>query len=279
VLQLVLEQLPEANLDREILVRTDIGGANPRLHRGPPRSGHPLSVSHERTSGRADERTSGRADARGDRKDARPQVASAIDGEGEVRDDAQVIDRVDLSAWPGGTWLIVRERSNPGAQLSVFDCAVGYRRTTSITDQHGADVAVLELRDRRRAGVEDEIAAGKMKEGCAHLPFAAFEHNQVWLELFSDPGAARLAAASLFEASEPSPSPSRCASASCASPGSSPVPRGAPSCACRTPGRGPRRWRRPSPRCTRWPRRVRSLIAGQSHLRLLLRPQGGFQLP
>ena len=110
---------------------------------------------------------------------------SAIDAEGEVREGAwvtELTDEVDLSAWPEGTRLIVRrERPHPGAQFQVFD-AQGYRHTAFITDQDGADIAALELRHRRRAKVEDEIRCGK-ETGMRNLPFAAFEHNRVWLEL------------------------------------------------------------------------------------------------
>lgn len=89
---------------------------------------------------------------------------------------------MDLSGWPEGTRLIVRrERPHPGAQFQVFD-AEGYRHTAFITDQDGGDIAALELRHRRRAKVEDEIRTGK-ETGMRNLPFAAFEANQVWLEL------------------------------------------------------------------------------------------------
>jgi hypothetical protein len=117
-----------------------------------------------------------------------PQAAwqSAIDGEGEVREGAQVAeltDRVELSSWPEGTRLIARrERPHPGAQLSVFDCSCGYRHTAFITDQAGADVAALELRHRRRARVEDAIRVGK-ETGMRKMPFGAFDYNRAWLEI------------------------------------------------------------------------------------------------
>jgi hypothetical protein len=60
--------------------------------------------------------------------------------------------------------------------------AEGYRHTAFITDQQGDDIAALELRHRRRANVEDEIRTGR-ETGMRNLPFAAFEANQVWLEL------------------------------------------------------------------------------------------------
>jgi hypothetical protein len=175
VLQLALEQLPEPDLDREILVRTDIGGRTHAFTRDCREAGIRFSVGYE-----VDERV----------REAilqTPESAwqSAIDAEGAERKGAwvtELTEGVDLSAWPEGTRLIVRrERPHPGAQFEVFD-AEGYRHTAFITDQDGTDIAALELRHRRRAKVEDEIRCGK-DTGMRNLPFAAFEHNRTWLEL------------------------------------------------------------------------------------------------
>ena len=104
---------------------------------------------------------------------------------GEDRDGAwvaELTDRIDLSAWPKGSRLICRsERPHPGAQFTIFD-EHGYRYTCFLTDQDGNDIAVLELRHRGRARVEDSIRAGK-DTGMRNLPHHAFEHNQTWLEL------------------------------------------------------------------------------------------------
>jgi Transposase DDE domain group 1 len=176
VLQLALEQLPEGDLDREILARADIGGRTHAFTQDCRDAGIRFSVGYE-----VDERV----------REAiaeLPESAwrSAVDGDGEVREGAQVTElteRVDLSTWPEGTRLIVRrERPHPGAQLSVFDCEAGYRHTAFITDQGDADVAALELRHRRRARVEDAIRVGK-ETGMRKMPFAAFAHNEAWLEV------------------------------------------------------------------------------------------------
>lgn len=175
VLQLALEQLPEADLDREILVRTDIGGRTHAFISDCREAGIRFSVGYE-----VDERV---------REAILELPASAwqqaIDAEGAQREGAQVTEltgRVDLSAWPEGTRLISRrERPHPGAQFQVFD-ADGYRHTAFITDQSDADIAALELRHRRRARVEDAIRTGK-DTGMANMPFAAFAHNQAWLEV------------------------------------------------------------------------------------------------
>lgn len=176
VLQLALEQLPEADLDRQILARADIGGRTHAFTSDCRDAGIRFSVGYE-----VDERV---RDAITDLPESAWQ--SAIDGDGQEREGAQVTElteRVDLSTWPQGTRLIVRrERPHPGAQLSVLDCETGYRHTAFITDQQGADVAALELRHRRRARVEDAIRTGK-ETGMRRMPFAAFEHNAAWLEI------------------------------------------------------------------------------------------------
>lgn len=174
VLQLALEQLPERDLEREILARADIGGRTHAFTQDCRDAGIRFSVGYE-----VDERVR-------DAITELPESAweSAIDGDGSERAQVtELTDRVDLSSWPEGTRLIVRrERPHPGAQLSVFDCEAGYRHTAFITDQDDADVAALELRHRRRARVEDAIRAGK-KTGMRKMPFAAFAHNEAWLEV------------------------------------------------------------------------------------------------
>lgn len=175
VLQLALEQLPAEDLGREILARADIGGRTHAFTQDCRDAGIRFSVGYE-VEARVREAILGL-----------PESAwqSAIDAEGAEREGAQVAeltDHVDLSAWPDGTRLICRrERPHPGAQFEVFD-AHGYRHTAFITDQGGEDIAALELRHRRRARVEDSIRTGK-ETGMRNLPFAAFEHNQAWLEV------------------------------------------------------------------------------------------------
>lgn len=176
VLQLALEQLPARDLDREILVRADIGGRTHAFTSDCREAAVRFSVGYE-----VDERV---REAVG----ALPASAwqQAVEGDGTEREGAQVTeltDRLDLAGWPEGTRLICRrERPHPGAQLSVLDCETGYRHTAFITDQQGADIAALELRHRRRAKVEDAIRVAK-ETGMRRMPFAAFAHNQAWLEV------------------------------------------------------------------------------------------------
>jgi Transposase DDE domain group 1 len=108
----------------------------------------------------------------------------AIDGQGQPRLGAEVAElaTLDLAGWPAGTRAICRrEDPHPGAQLSFTD-ADGHRFQVFITDQPDPDITALELRHRRRAGVEDRIRCGKAT-GLRNLPFDLWRRNQVWLEL------------------------------------------------------------------------------------------------
>jgi hypothetical protein len=150
VLQMALEQLPEADLDREILARADIGGATHAFTHDCRSAQILFSVGYA-VSERLREAIL-----------ELPESAwvQAIDAEGTEREGAwvaELTDRLDLTEWPEGTRAIVRrERPHPGAQFEIFDAA-GYRYTALLTDQDGSDIAALELRHRRRARVEDSI--------------------------------------------------------------------------------------------------------------------------
>jgi hypothetical protein len=175
VLGLAVAQLPAEDLDREILVRTDIGGQTHAFTADCREAGIRFSVGYELTE-----------TVRAAILEV-PEAAwvQAINGDGEDRDGAwvsELTDRLDLSAWPEGSRLICRsERPHPGAQFTIFD-EHGYRYTCFLTDQDGNDIAALELRHRGRARVEDSIRQGK-DTGMRNLPHHAFEHNQTWLEL------------------------------------------------------------------------------------------------
>ncbi|HUA71883.1 MAG TPA: IS1380 family transposase [Solirubrobacteraceae bacterium] len=175
VLGMALAQIPAQDLEREMLVRTDIGGCTHAFTADCREAGIRFSVGYELTD------TVRQAIL--DTPEAR--WVQAINADGEERDGAwvtELIDGVDLSAWPEGSRLICRrERPHPGAQFQIFD-EHGYRHTCFITDQHGTDIAALELRHRGRARVEDSIRAGK-DTGMRNLPHHAFAHNQTWLEL------------------------------------------------------------------------------------------------
>ncbi|MCA1700469.1 MAG: IS1380 family transposase [Actinobacteria bacterium] len=173
-LQMALEQLPAADLEREILARADVGGATHAFTHDCREAQIRFSVGYA-----IDERLRAAIPAL-------PQSAwtQATDAEGEPREGAwvaELTDHLDLSAWPAGTRLVVRrERPHPGAQFEVFD-QDGYRHTAFLTDQEG-EIAALELRHRRRARVEDSIRTGK-DTGMRNLPFGSFAANEAWLEL------------------------------------------------------------------------------------------------
>jgi hypothetical protein len=113
----------------------------------------------------------------------------ALDAEGEVRDGAWVAELtglLNLSRWPAGMRVIVRvERPHPGAQLRITD-ADGNRVTAFATNTGpggpGAQIAVLELRHRRRARCEDRIRAAK-DTGLTNLPLHGFDQNRIWCQI------------------------------------------------------------------------------------------------
>ncbi len=174
VLGLALAQLPAEDLDREILVRTDIGGCTHAFTADCRDAGIRFSVGYEL----------GETVRHAILELPETAWTQAINADGAQRDGAwvaELTDRLDLSAWPEGSRLIVRrERPHPGAQFQIFD-QHGYRYTCFLTDQDGNDIAALELRHRGRARVEDSIRQGK-DTGMRNLPHHAFEHNQTWLE-------------------------------------------------------------------------------------------------
>ena len=110
---------------------------------------------------------------------------AALTQDGQVRDGAHVTEltaHFDLSGWPPGTRLLVRrEPLHPGAQ-QTFDDVDGHRFTAFITDQPDPDIAVLEVRHRAHARVEDRIRCAK-DTGLASLPLETFDRNQLWVQL------------------------------------------------------------------------------------------------
>jgi hypothetical protein len=90
---------------------------------------------------------------------------------------------LDLSSWGKGTRLICRrERPHPGAQLSLFDTAEGFRHTCVITNTAGEEIATLELRHRGHARVEDRVRNWKSC-GLSNLPFEDVVRNMAWLQV------------------------------------------------------------------------------------------------
>lgn len=182
VLDQSLEQLPaqvsapDAEGCRQVLVRTDAAGATHGFTAHVAGLGMSFSVGaylHQFDIARVLAQLPSRA------------WSPAHDAVGKPRDGAwvaEITDRVDLSAWPAGTRLILRkERPHPGAQLRVTDID-GHRVTGLLTNTPGGQLADLELRHRHHARVEDRIRAGK-DTGLANLPFHNADQNQIWLEI------------------------------------------------------------------------------------------------
>ena len=77
--------------------------------------------------------------------------------------------------------IVRKERPHPGAQLRFTDID-GHRFTAFATDTKKGQLAVLELRHRRRARCEDRIRCAK-DTGLRNLPLKGFAQNQLWCEI------------------------------------------------------------------------------------------------
>jgi hypothetical protein len=175
LVDLALAQLPAAAATQPVLVRSDSAGGSSRLawHLRDRRVGFSLGMqtdAHVREAIFAQPESS---------------WIPAIDPDGSVRPGAEVCELtgwIDLGRWPPGTRVLCRrEDAHPGAQLRFTDLD-GHRFQVFLTDQDDADLAVLELRHRQRARVEDRIRGAKAT-GLSNLPFDLWRRNQVWLEL------------------------------------------------------------------------------------------------
>lgn len=111
----------------------------------------------------------------------------AMDADGGVRQGGDVAELTDLLGpalspkWPPGMRVIVRrERPHPGAQLSLFEEADGWRYQAFITNTTTGSLAFLEARHRAHARVEDRIRHAK-DSGLGRFPSSVFTINQAWL--------------------------------------------------------------------------------------------------
>jgi hypothetical protein len=112
----------------------------------------------------------------------------AVDVDGNVRDGgdvAEVTDLLDLTRWPAGMRVVIRrERPHPGAQLSLFEEADGWRNRACATNTAVGQLAFLEARHRAHARVEDRIRHAK-DAGLGRFPSREFAINQAWLQAVS----------------------------------------------------------------------------------------------
>ena len=153
VVELALEQLPRQVVE----TARDRGpyrqrGRHARADRRAARRGHPVPDGLRPHRGVCREAILGLPESAW-----RPAVRQ----DGEIREGAwvaEITDRLDLSAWPQGSRVLVRrERPHPGAQLSFTDHD-GHRFLATLTDLDG-DPVELECLHRARANTEDRIRA------------------------------------------------------------------------------------------------------------------------
>jgi hypothetical protein len=108
----------------------------------------------------------------------------ALDADGGVRaggNVAELTGLLNVSGWPAGMRVIVRrERPHPGAQLSIFEEADGWRYQAFVTNSDTGQLAFLEARHRAHARVEDRIRHAK-DSGLGRFPSRDFAINTAWL--------------------------------------------------------------------------------------------------
>lgn len=89
-------------------------------------------------------------------------------------------DGDELANWPAELRIICRrEKPHPGAQLSLFEAADGWRYQLLATNTPGTTAQFLEARHRPHTRVEDNIRCGK-QTGLGHLPSASIDINRAW---------------------------------------------------------------------------------------------------
>ncbi len=113
--------------------------------------------------------------------------APAIDPEGQARENGDVVEitgMLNLTTWPDGMRVIIRrEHPHPGAALSLFEDADGWRYQAVATNTPlatGGQVAFLEARHRAHARVETRIRHAK-DTGIGRFPSREYAVNQAWL--------------------------------------------------------------------------------------------------
>ncbi len=112
--------------------------------------------------------------------------APAITTEGEPREHGDVVEvtgMLNLSRWPAGMRILIRrEHPHPGASLSLFEDADGWRYQAVATNTplaSGGQVAFLEARHRAHARVETRIRHAK-DTGIGRFPSREYAINVAW---------------------------------------------------------------------------------------------------
>jgi len=91
---------------------------------------------------------------------------------------------LNLTTWPAGMRVLIRrERPHPGAALSLFEDADGWRYQAVATNtplKAGGQVAFLEARHRAHARIETQIRHAK-DTGIGRFPSREYAINEAWL--------------------------------------------------------------------------------------------------
>jgi hypothetical protein len=150
-----IQQIPVEHIESiELLLRVDSAGASHKLLDWAHEAQIRFSVGYE----------IGEAVRAAILEIADEDWVCSLDQDGAERPNGQVCaitQRLDLTAWPtGSTVLVRRERAHPGAQLTFTDDD-GHRFQAILTDQTSRDIAALERDHRARARVEDHIRNDK----------------------------------------------------------------------------------------------------------------------
>ncbi len=110
----------------------------------------------------------------------------AITAQGEPREHGDVVEitgMLNLSRWPAGMRVLIRrEHPHPGASLTLFEDADGWRYQAVATNTPiatGGQVAFLEARHRAHARVETRIRHAK-DSGIGRFPSREYAINQAW---------------------------------------------------------------------------------------------------
>jgi hypothetical protein len=183
VLGRAIAQIP-CDHRRRILVRADTAGATHQLL--------DWLTEHGRVPGRSMEFSVGFPIGKGpavheaiERLPARAWTP-ALAADGEVREGAEVAELtglLDLRRWPTGMRVIVRrERPHPGAPLTLFEQADGWRYQAFATNTPAGQLGFLEARHRAHARVEDRIKAAK-DTGLGRLPSREWAINTAWVQI------------------------------------------------------------------------------------------------
>jgi hypothetical protein len=171
-----LAQIPDQWRSKPILVRSDTAGASHALIAELTALGVEYSIGFPIT-----------AAVQAAICTVPPRVwTTAVTADGEPRDGAdlaEITGLLRLSSWPKDMRVIVRrERPHPGAQLSLFEQADGWRYQAFVTNTRMGQLSFLDARHRAHARVEDRIRTGKSC-GIGKFPSQHAHINAAWLEL------------------------------------------------------------------------------------------------